>query len=186
MRSLLALLLFATAAAAQDAAIRVDTASPEALVVVDGTVLGVASGTYAVASGERQVALVEPTAGWDGRRAETSVLVASGDTVAVSLDLPVRTRIESIPLHAEVALVAPDGSREVLGTTPLVIDRPDGLDGELVATLEGYTDATAAAPEAGGRVSLLLRPEDLADGELHLHVLPTERRNPTRTWIDLG
>lgn len=186
MRFALALLFLASGAHAQDAAIRVETSTPEALVAVDGTVLGAASGTYAVASGERAIALVEPTAGWDGRRAEAAVQVASGDTLVVALELPVRTRIESIPLHATVTLVRADGSREALGTTPLVIDRPDGLDGAIVATLDGYADATADAPVAGGRVSLMLRPEDLAEGEVPLHVLPTERRNPTRTLIDVG
>ena len=174
-------------ASAQDAALRVATETPAALVVVDGETLGPASaGPFAVEAGTRAVTLVEPSASWDARRAETSVTLAPGDTLTLDLDLPVRTRIESLPLHASVVLVREDGSEEDLGTTPLVVDRPDGLAGHLVARLDGHRDAEVAAPADGGRVALVLRPDDLAMGETFTHSLPTKRRNSARTALDLG
>ena len=129
---------------------------------------------------------MEATGAWDARRSETDLMLASGDTATVRLDLPVRTRIESLPLHAEVVLVRPDGSEEALGTTPFVVDRADGLDGRLVARLDGYTDAETAAPEAGGRVSLVLRPEGLGADEAVSYSLPTQRHNPRRALLDVG
>ena len=187
MRSLALCFLLLGSAHAQDAALRVATETPSALVVVDGETLGPASaGLFAVEAGTRAVALVEPSASWDARRAEASVTLAPGDTLTLGLDLPVRTRIESLPLHASVVLVREDGREEPLGTTPLVVDRPDGLDGRLVARLDGHRDAELAAPRDGGRVALVLRPEDLAAGETFTHSLPTRRRNATRTALDLG
>ena len=182
MRLALSLLLLASGASAQDAAIRVETSAPEARVLVDGAAAGAPGEVLPVASGERVVALVEP--GWEGRRAETTVTVGAGDTLVVRLELPVRTRIESVPLRAEVALVRPDGRVEPLGPTPLVVDRLDGLEGVLTARLAGYVPAEVPAPEAGGRVTLVLRPEGV---ETAVPVpLPTERRNPRRTAIDVG
>ena len=186
MRPLALALLFAAAANAQDAAIVVETAAPEALVLVDGVRVGAPGDVLPVASGARAVALVEARAGWDARRTERAVTLGAGDTLTLRLELPVRTRIESLPLRAEVALVRADGSREALGRTPLVIDREGGLDGRLVASLDGHADAETAAPAAGGRVSLLLRPEGAAPEAPLPHALPTQRRNPARTALDVG
>ena len=190
MRALAFVLLLAASlstASAQDAAIRIATETPAAFVVVDGVTLGPASqGLFVVEAGTRTVVLVEPSASWDARRAETTVGLADGDTLTVDLELPVRTRIESLPLHASVVLVREDGTEEDLGTTPLVVDRPDGLAGRLVARLDGHRDAEALAPAGGGRVALVLRPDDLAMGETFTHSLPTKRRNVSRTVLDLG
>ena len=165
----------------------VATETPRALVVVDGEALGAAQdGPFTLVPGTHDVGLIEPTGAWDGRRSETSVTLAAGDTMTVELDLPVRTRIESLPLHASVVLVRPDGTEEDLGTTPLVVDRPDGLDGRLVARLDGYTEASAPTPADGGRVALVLRPVGLAVGEAFTHSLPTRRSNPRRTVLDVG
>ncbi|MEM6327364.1 MAG: hypothetical protein AAF791_09630 [Bacteroidota bacterium] len=187
MRLVALSLLLASAASAQPATLFVATETPNALVVLDDAVLGPAADSpFAIEPGAWTVALVEPSGAWDGRRATTEVTARPGDTLSVDLNLPVRTRIESLPLHAEVVLLRPDGTEEVLGTTPLVVDRPEGLDGRLVARLDGHTEAVVEAPEAGGRVSLVLRPDDLAADETFTHSLPTRRSNPRRVALDVG
>lgn len=189
MRALLLSVLFVLsgAVAAQTATLHVATETPSALVVVDGSILGPASESpFEIAVGTHTIALVEPTGAWEGRRAETSVTAAQADTLTVDLDLPVRTRIESLPLHASVVLVHPDGTEEALGQTPLVVDRADGLSGQLRARLDGHEEAMMLAPEEGGRVSFVLRPEDLAVGETFTHSLPTHRSNPRRVVLDVG
>ncbi|MEM1055846.1 MAG: hypothetical protein AAGI52_09980 [Bacteroidota bacterium] len=189
MRSLVFSLLLGLGSlvSAQPATLFVATETPDAFVVVDGDVLGTAArGPFQIEAGTVAVALVEPTGAWDGRRAETEVTLAPGDTASVELNLPVRTRIESLPLHASVVLVHADGTEERLGTTPLVVDREEGLQGQLIARLDGHMDAVLEAPASGGRVAMVLRPEDLAVGETFTHSLPTRRSNPRRTAIDVS
>lgn len=187
MRLLVLSILLAASAHAQTATLYVATETPDALVAVSGDILGAAeSGPFEIEVGEQTVALVEPSGAWDGRRAETTITATAGDTLTVELDLPVRTRIESLPLHAHIVLVRPDGDEEVLGSTPLVVDRPGGLDGTIIARLDGHTDASVRAPRDGGRVSLVLRPEDLELGETFTHSLPTRRSNPRRSLLDVG
>ena len=189
MRLLTLAFLFASGAAAAQSPgyLAIETSTPEALVVADGVVLGAASeGPFALAAQTYAVALVEAGVGWDARRADASAAVASGETLTLALDLPVRTRIESLPLHAEVLLVHPDGTQEALGVTPLVLDRPEPLRGRLVASLDGYADASVAAPEAGGKVALVLRPDGATEADLVAYALPTQRRNTARTALDIG
>ncbi len=195
MRVLTLALFLASGAAAQSPGspaqspgfLAVETSTPEALVVADGVTLGPASaGPFAIAAKRYAIALVAPGTAWDARRAATEATVASGETTTLRLDLPVRTRIESLPLHAQVTLIRPDGTPEALGMTPLVIDRPEALSGRLVATLDGYADAELLAPPAGGRVALVLRPEASDETELVAYALPTQRRNTARTVLDIG
>ena len=184
----LALLLVSGAALAQDrGALAITTSTPEAIVVVDGAALGPASaGPFVLNAQVYAVALVEPGGAWDARRSEAEATVASGETTILDLELPVRTRIESLPLHAEVTLVRRDGTTEILGETPLVLDTPEALDGSFIASLDGYADSEAVAPEAGGRVAILLRPVGASETDQVSFVLPTQRRNTARTVLDIG
>ena len=169
-----------------EAWLHVETGTPDAIVTLDGAALGPASeGPFRVEPGAHRVALVDGTA-WDARRDEADATLALGDTLALALALPVRTRIESLPLRATVVHVNESGQEKVLGTTPLVIDQPVGTGGRFVARMEGYSDAEAAAPESGGRVSLVLTPEALDASETAAYVLPTQRRNTTRVLLDVG
>ena len=184
---------------ARTAFVRVDAPAGEAAaVVVGGLAAGRAGDVLAVpADSAVTVALVEAGAAWNPRRAEVTVSVPAGDTLAVGLALPVRVRIETRPSRAAVALVRADGTRQALGTSPLAADLAAGTAGVLVATLGGYREARVAldASTAARRttpVTLLLVPDGgLAagsdggpDGAPAVTVLPAR---PRRTgFVDAG
>lgn len=138
-----------------------------------------------VMSGDAQVAAFESVAAWDALRAETSVVLTAGDTLRVALPLPVRYRVETLPLGATVTLETA-GVTRALGAAPLSVDLPSGEAGTLTARLSGYADARAALDGDGGAVSLALRPAGLADGVVPIVLLPTERSRLPRTLIDIG
>ena len=110
--------------------------------------------------------------------------VVAHETTRVTLVLPVRTRVESLPLGAEAVLVSADGREEVLGTTPLTVDRAGGLQGRVVVRADGFEAAEAPAPPDGGRVSLVLSPELTRGAAPEPYVLPTARRNTARVAVD--
>ena len=179
IRGLLLMVLAASAAGAQTGWVRVDAAA--GTVMVDGVVAGPAGEWVEAAPGARQIALVDDVAAWNPRRVETQVRVASGDSLRVPLVLPLRTRIESLPIRAQVARRSPDGRLDSLGIAPLTLDLPPGERLELVATLEGYQPARTVAV-AGQPTVIVLAPADGRVAEATL--LPTERSTARRTLVD--
>ena len=186
-RALLGLVALATSAAAQTAYVRVDAPDGDAAVVVGGVAAGRVGDVLAVpADSAVAVALVEAGAQWNPRRAEVTVSVPAGDTLAVGLALPVRVRVETLPSRAAVALVQPDGTRQALGESPLVADLAPGASGTLVATLDGYGEARLALDaSAAGPVTLLLAPDGRSDGAPAVTVLSTTRPGRHRL-VDAG
>lgn len=156
-------------------------------VVVGGVDAGAPGDVLPVAAGRAvEVALVEAGAVWNPRRAQVGVLVPAGDTLAIGLSLPVRVRVETLPLRAQVALEAPGEAPRALGEAPVTLDVPAGTAGTLVARLDGYREARMALG-AASPVTLVLVPEaGGAEGTLPATVLTTERRTGRRRLVDAG
>ena len=176
-------LLFALAAApavAQSGWVRVDATEGE--VWVDGAERGVAGEWLEVEAGPRLVALVEPGV-WNPRRAEVGATVAAGDSVRVPLALPVRVRVETLPIRALIVRQRADGGRDTLGTAPLTLDLAPGERVTLDASLPEYQPASV---EVSGSepVTILLTPAPGAQPDVAL--LPTERSTAARTATDIG
>lgn len=182
--AVIALSLLGTARAQPVGYVAVATNAPEARVRLDGLVVGTAvEGPFAVAPGTVTVQLAEAAeAAWAPRRAEATVTVREGETATVALRLPLRYRIETFPVGAEVHLEH-DGVAEALGTAPLVLERAAPLAGTLVAEAPGFLPARAAPGDSlTNRVSLILRP--LADGAVPETVAGWEPHQRSRRWID--
>src|SRR5690606_5360401 len=164
--------------------VAVETNAPAARVHLDGRSVGTAAeGPFAVPPGAVTVQLAESAeASWAPRRAEATVAVREGETTTVRLDLPLRYRVETFPVGAEVRLEH-DGTAEQLGTAPLVIERSTPLEGTLVAEAPGFLPArTVPGDSLDNRLTLLLRP--LEDGAVPETVAGWEpHRRPSR-WID--
>jgi hypothetical protein len=162
----------------------VETNAPAAAVRLDGRPVGTAAeGPFAVRAGEVAVEIAEAdVAAWAPRRAATVVTVGEGETVTVALDLPVRYRIETFPVGAEVVLEG-EGGTERLGTAPLVLDRAEPLRGTLVAEAPGFMPARVAPGDSlTNWLTLVLRPlEAGAVPETASGWLPDRRPN---RWID--
>ncbi len=181
MNRLLALiLLIAAPVAAQTGWLQVE--APSGQVWVDGTQRGAVGEWIAVEPGTRRVALVESGV-WDPRRHAAEAQVNAGDSVTVALALPLRVRVETMPIRALVVRTHPDGRRDTLGTAPLVLDLAPGERARLGASLDGYLPATAEA-DGSGPVTLLLTPAPGAQPDATL--LPTERSTASRTLVDVG
>ncbi|MEM8601315.1 MAG: hypothetical protein AAGF99_15470 [Bacteroidota bacterium] len=184
---LLALVVLLVAAAplcAQDPGfLRVETNAPDATIYVNG-VRSAASQVLPVPSGAATVlALVGKADTWDARRAAATVEVAPGDTVVVPLDLPMRYRISSVPYGADVVHEGADGTRTVLGTTPLTLDRTAPLLGALVIQRDGYaTQELVPGSDFTNEQSVLLRPLRAEDGA---EVIGLMEARPNR-WIDVA
>lgn len=182
MRGPVALLLvLAAPLAAQTAHVRVEAEA--GVVVVDGRPAGAPGEWIAVAPGDRTVALVDDLQAWDPRRVEAAVALAAGDSLAIPLVLPVRLRVETLPIRALVVRERP-GGRDTLGTAPLTVEAEAGEAVVLVASLDGYETVRQSARAGEGPVTLVLplRPDTVPEAAL----LPTERSTARRTLLDLG
>ncbi len=178
----LAAVLSAVPASAQDTAWLVVETDGSAVVIrgAGGTLVTEPPGTVvAMPAGAATVGAVDNPAAWNPRGASAAVTLVAGDTLRVSLPLPVRYRVESVPLGAALTV---DG--RPAGTTPATLDLPRGTRAALVARLDGHADATAELAGDGGTVGLVLRPT--APGAPAVVLLPTQRSARTRTWIDVG
>ena len=184
----LALVLISLAAApawgqsAADSSAWVRVEADGGAVVVDDQPAGAPGAWVGVAPGSRVVVLVDDPRAWNPRRASRTVELGAGDSVSVALALPLRSRVETLPIRALV--VRTDGGRrDTLGTAPLVLELAPGERATLVATLDGFDDARATVP-AGEAVTLMLSP---AAGTVpDVALLPTERSTVRRTVIDVS
>lgn len=181
-------LLLSGAAAAQPALVLVASEDAGTL-LVDGSPTEVAverPGVRAVRveAGARTVSLVDDPAAWNPRRADVDLTLAPGDTVSLALHLPVRTRVETLPLGATLVLVRADGSRQALGASPAVVDLPPGETARVEATLEGHFSAESGLPGAP-TVSLLLPPVGAPNAD-PVSLLPMRQSTRTRTLVDIG
>lgn len=164
--------------------VHVETNAPNALVLVDGELLGaVSTGPFLVREGVVAIEVRGADAEqWQPRTAAATIEVLAGDTSTVRLDLPLRYRIETLPAGALIALETPVGE-EVLGETPLVVDRQAPLAGTLVARAPGFLDARAVPGDSlDNRLTLLLRPLEVASEATHA----ADWRPPRepRRWLD--
>src|SRR5690606_39501099 len=196
MRTLLlvALALFlGTAAGAQDdpvGCVRLVTNAPEARLLVDGEPVERRTDGLVCRppSDEAVLALIEarPDA-WQPRRAEATVAIAGGDTAEVRLDLPLRYRIETVPVGATVTLETGEGAR-VLGTAPLWFDHDGPLDGSLVAAMPGFLSARMAPGDSlVNRHTLWLRPlVDRAFADAASGWLPPSRSTSWMVYVLAG
>lgn len=186
---LLALLASARVAVAQEASeiawIDVAAERADALVLIDSVIAGrVASGPLATTPGRHRVMLRESKA-WNARAVAQDVTLSPGDTLRLALVLPTRTRIETLPLRAEVRWEQPGRAPQSLGTTPVVIDVDGAPSGTFVISKKGYeTSHLPADAVAGERAFVSLTPEGLEEARAP-GVLPEHARSSAR-WVDLG
>ena len=167
-----------------DGLLVVETNAPDAVVLVDSEVIGVASdGPFLLPAGHKQVVLVEATGeGWAPRRASGSVIVMANQTATLRLDLPFRYRIDSMPPDAEVVLRS-GGNEEVLGIAPLTVDRPEVMEGVLLARRPGYMPAEVAPGDSlFNHHTLMMQPLE-AGAALDAVTTWIPPREPRR-WID--
>ncbi len=164
----------------------VETNFAEGMLYDGETPLGpVEAGVFALAPGTHVLTLREADLeAWQPRHAEAEVVVRSGETVTVRLDVPYRYRVESFPYGATVVLEG-EGGTEVLGETPLDLSVASPLDGTLVVRKTGYTAARQEpGADAENQYSFVLRPITLAEAGAG-EVARSERRKPN-TWIDVA
>ena len=180
-RVLLLLTCLAVPAAAQTAHVRVE--APAGEVLVDGARAGAVGDWIAVAPGDRSVALVDDAQAWDPLRAEAALALAPGDSVSVPLALPVRLRVESLPIRALVVRETA-GGLDTLGTAPLEVDLEAGAEVTLRASRPGYEPVRRTVRAGDGPVTLVLPLS--ADTVPEAALLPTERSTAGRTLVDLG
>ena len=179
--ALLLALLLAVPAAAQTAHVRVEAEAGE--VWVDGDRVGRAGEWVEAAPGVRDLTLVEDSQTWDPRRAETQVTLATGDSLVVRIALPVRLRVETLPIRATIVRQGPEGL-DTLGLAPLTLDADAGESVVLVASLDGYESVRQSVEAGQARVTLVL--PLLEDAVPEVALLPTERSTLGRTLIDMG
>ena len=173
--------LLAVPAAAQTAHVRVDAEAGE--VWVDGDRAGRAGEWVEAEPGLRELTLVEDSQTWDPRRAETQVTLATGDSLVVRIALPVRLRVETLPIRATIVRQGPEGL-DTLGLAPLTLDADAGESVVLVASLDGYESVRQSVEAGQARVTLVL--PLLEDAVPEVALLPTERSTLGRTLIDMG
>lgn len=130
-----------------------------------------------------RVSLVEDLRAWDARRADTTVVMAGAEET-IRMQLPVRSRVETLPLGAELTLILADGERRTLGPGPATIDLAPGTAARVMASLDGHLDAAAALPSAV-TVTLILPPVGQPDAD-PVALLPMRGSTRTRTLIDVG
>ncbi len=167
-----------------DGLLVVETNAPDAVVLIDAEIVGVASDSpFLLPAGPRQIVLVEATEnGWAPRRVSGSVIVAADQTVTVHLNLPFRYRIDSMPPNAEIVLRL-GGSEEVLGIAPLTVDRPEAMVGMLVARRAGFMPAEVPPGDSlFNHHTLMMQPLE-AGAELDAVTSWIPPRKPRR-WID--
>lgn len=136
-----------------------------------------------------EITLVDDAAAWDPRTDRRRVSLPSrSDTVVVALALPVRYRVESLPLGAAISLETADGTPRALGPAPLTVDLPPGTSGALVGRLDGFADARLGLEAARATPTTLLILRTLGGDATALPVtrLPTERSTRARVWTDLA
>ena len=179
--ALLLALLLAVPAAAQTAHVRVEAEAGE--VWVDGDRAGRAGEWVEAEPGLRELTLVEDSQTWDPRRAETQVTLATGDSLVVRIALPVRLRVETLPIRATIVRQGPEGL-DTLGLAPLTLDADAGESVVLVASLDGYESVRQSVEAGQARVTLVL--PLLEDAVPEVALLPTERSTLGRTLIDMG
>ena len=151
--ALLLALLLAVPAAAQTAHVRVEAEAGE--VWVDGDRVGRAGEWVEAAPGVRDLTLVEDSQTWDPRRAQTQVTLATGDSLVVRIALPVRLRVETLPIRATIVRQGPEGL-DTLGLAPLTLDADAGESVVLVASLDGYESVRQSVEAGQARVTLVL------------------------------
>ena len=180
-------LVFSASVQAQETArLTLETNAPEALVLANGEAIGRAAAPLMLPVGTVELVLVEDAGeAWQPRRAATTIDVAPGDDLVLSLNLPVRYRIETLPVGATVA-VESAGGREVLGVAPLMVERTAPLNGVFLAERDGFLSARLAPGDSlDNRHTILLRPlEDRARPEAAVGWMPP-RRAPN-LWIDIA
>lgn len=162
----------------------IDSADDAAVVMAYGRALGSpATGPFALESGEVEVTLVEQEEGsWSPRRTVRALTIPERDTLRVTMNLPIRYRLDSIPPGAEFA-IGSGGDREVLGTAPLILDRTEPIQGTLSVYLAGHlSDELTPGDSTFNRHTAILQPltaADAVDGATKW-VAPSQPRR----WID--
>ena len=179
------LLLFGVASAQAQPAATLIVDAREGVVVIDGEEIGAPGEAVALDAGQHLIWLVDEVGAWNPRIDSTHAELVAGDTLRLSMALPIRTRIESQPVGAELTLVTPDGVARSLGTAPVTVDLPDGALAELVADLDGYVTQRRSV-DASPVVRLELAPESGVLVEPMVQTFATRRAARRRTLIDLG
>ena len=159
----------------------------EGLLYVDEVPVGAVGegGEFELEPGVYALVLREPNReAWQVRQARAEVVVRSGETTAVRLDVPYRYRVESFPYGATVSLVGAAGE-EVLGETPLDLQTEAPLDGDLVVAIPGHGSARQpAGTAADNRYSFVLKP--LTGEDERTAGVGWDEADRPNVWIDVA
>ncbi len=134
------------------------------------------------------VFLTDAPGTWKPRYVETKVMVQAGDTLRVPAQLPVRHRIESMPIGADVVFEYEFGRLERLGETPRTWDLPPEYPGTFIITMDGYQEVRIPVDdESDGIHFILLQPIGIdRDEPPPVILLPTQRSGLQRRLVDWG
>ncbi|MCB0718271.1 MAG: PEGA domain-containing protein [Bacteroidetes bacterium] len=130
-----AVLIVGVAADAQDRTMLIETNQPDALVFADSLLLGRAGAhAFKVDRGVQAVYVrPEQAASWSILPLEFDVASTDSDTLEFVADFPYYYSLRTVPPGAGVRI---DGIE--VGSTPLVIARPDPVADSLVVRLDGF------------------------------------------------
>lgn len=169
---------------AQNVYIRIATNSPEALLVVDSTLIGaVPSGIVTVPAETKRIRLVHRDAHtWSVPPVETALRAVAGDTIDIELAFDYHYRVESIPFGADVLLEEGE-ERTLLGSTPLLHTSSEPLNGLLALERPGYAiERVEPGEQVWNRFVISLHPsENLDPAAAQVDWRPPRQR---RQWID--
>ena len=127
-------------AAQERAWVAVATNAPGAVLYADSVRVGPAgTGPLQLEAGARRLRLLIPGAGdWSAQPVERDVDVPAGDTVLLTMHVPYRYRIDSVPFGAIVHLESDSSRSAPLGETPLLLERQSPITDKLVLRRDGY------------------------------------------------
>lgn len=173
---------------AQIGTIEVISNTEEAIVFVDSAQVGiVADRFFPVAPDTHEVSVAGNANQWNAASSSAIVIVSSGDTSRVALDISDRYRIETFPIGAKLTWQHDNGYLEELGQAPVTLETNEPLEGEITASLEGYqsTHIDAMRLRETETELITLLPAGRSNPPESV-VLPTARTNHMRRYVDYG
>ena len=172
------------AAAQEDAAVRIETNLPGAVLYADSVRVGTAGGTFVrIPSTAKELRLTAPDVNsWTIAPIARGVALSEGDSLVLEMKFPHYYRIESIPFGASVHHEREEG-RSLIGSTPLTYISQEPLSGKLAIERPGYAvERIEPGSDVWNRYMVGLKPADDPDPTTaQIQWQPPRKRH---AWID--